>query len=154
MAKLDHLHLDTVNFDGLPLSEVVRQLIEQSRLRDPEHKGINFLINPNADQSGPPIAGGTGGAFGGGLGGNPGAPAPAPAAIDPATGLPAAPTSAAGGGEKVDIGTAVTVKLALTDVRLADLLDAICMVCEHPDGHPIKYSIMDFGVVFADKGPF
>jgi tetratricopeptide (TPR) repeat protein len=151
VAKLDRIRLDTVNYDGLPLSEVVRQLNEQSRLRDPEHKGVNFLINPNADQSGPPIAGGNLG----GLGGIPGAAAPAPAAIDPATGLPATPTAAAGGtGEKVDISTAVTVRVGLTDVRLADLLDAICMVCEHPDGHPIKYSIMDFGVVFADKGNF
>jgi tetratricopeptide (TPR) repeat protein len=53
MAKLDHIRLDTVSFDGLPLSEVLRNLSEQSRLRDPERKGINFLINPNPDQSGP-----------------------------------------------------------------------------------------------------
>ncbi|MDR3456210.1 MAG: hypothetical protein P4N60_02090 [Verrucomicrobiae bacterium] len=155
VAKLDHIRLDTVSYDGLPLSEVVRQLSEQSRLRDPERKGINFLINPNADQSGPAIVAANGGGFGGGLGGVGGAPAPAPAAIDPATGLPAAPAGGAGGGgEKVDIGTAITVKLALTDVRLADVLDAIVMVCEHPDGHPIKYSIQDFAVVFADKGSF
>jgi len=150
VAKLGNIHLDTVNFDGLPLSEVVRQLSEQSRLHDPERKGINFLINPNADQSGPEIAAGTGlpGGFGGGA-----APAPAPAPIDPATGLPAAQTGGGGGGEKVDIGTAVTVKLQLTDIRMADLLDAIVMVSEHPDGHPLTYSIQDFGVVFADKGP-
>jgi len=151
VAKLDHIHLDTVNYDGLPLNEVVRQLSEQSRVHDPERKGINFLINPNADQSGPAIAG----ANPGGLGGIPGGAAPAPAAIDPATGLPAAPAAGGpAGGEKVDIGTAVTVKLNLTDVRLADVLDAIQMICEHPDGHPIKYSIQEYGVVFADKGNF
>ncbi|HEV2693738.1 MAG TPA: hypothetical protein VG347_12675 [Verrucomicrobiae bacterium] len=150
VAKLDKIRLDTVSYDGLPLSEVVRQLTEQSKLRDPERKGINFLINPNADQSGPAIAGGNPGGFGG----IPGGAAPAPAAIDPATGLPASPAAGAGGSEKVDIGTAVTVKLGLADVRLADVLDAIVMVCDHPDGHPIKYSILDFGVVFADKGSF
>ncbi|HSY16874.1 MAG TPA: tetratricopeptide repeat protein, partial [Candidatus Acidoferrales bacterium] len=150
VAKLDRIRLDTVNYDGLPLSEVVRQLSEQSRLRDPDRKGINFLINPNADQSGPAIAG----ANPGGLGGLPGGGAPAPAPIDPATGLPTTPTAATGGGEKVDIGTATTVRLALTDVRMADVLDAIVLVCEHPDGHPIKYSIQDFAVVFADKGNF
>ncbi|MBW8865015.1 MAG: hypothetical protein JF609_08860, partial [Verrucomicrobia bacterium] len=149
VAKLDKIHLDTVSWDGLPLSEVVRQLSEQSRLRDPERKGINFLINPNADQSGQPIA-----ATGlGGFGGLPAAPAAPPAAIDPATGLPAATAATPAGGEKVDIGTAVTVKLNLADERLADVLDAIIDVAEHPDGHPIKYAIKDYGVVFSDKGP-
>ena len=37
--------------DGLPLSEVIRQLSEQAKLRDPDKKGINFLFNPNADTS-------------------------------------------------------------------------------------------------------
>jgi len=152
VAKLDHIRLDTVNYDGLPLNEVVRQLSEQSRLRDPERKGINFLINPNADESGPEIAAANGGGVGGG--GFPGAaPAAAPAAIDPATGLPVAAAAGGGGGEKVDIGTAVTVKLSLNDVSMSEVLDAIIMVSEHPDGHPLKYSIQDFGVVFSDKGP-
>jgi tetratricopeptide (TPR) repeat protein len=157
IQKLNSIRLDNVSYDGLPLSEVVRQLQDQSKLRDPEHKGINFLINPNADQSGPAIAvqgGGGPGGFGGGGGfgaGIPGAPA-AQAAIDPNTGLPIASTTANGGGEKVDIGNADTVKLQLGDVRLADLLDAIVMIADHPDGHQLKYSIEDFGVVFSDKG--
>src|SRR5665213_81206 len=156
IQKLNSIRLDNVPFDGLPLSEVVRWLIDQSKLRDPEHKGINFLINPNPDQSGPEIAaqggGGPGGFGGGGFGGGiPGAPA-APAAIDPNTGLPIASAVAAGGNEKVDIGNADTVKLQISDVRLADLLDAIVMIADHPDGHQLKYSIEDFGVVFSDKG--
>ncbi len=44
---------------GLPLTEVLRQLVGQSRLRDPERKGINFLINNNPDRSGQPVAGPT-----------------------------------------------------------------------------------------------
>jgi len=147
VAKLDKIRLDTVSFDG-PLSAVLEDLTKLSKLRDPEHRGINFLINPNADQSGAPIAGN----LGGGLGG-PGAAGAPPAAIDPATGLPAAPAPGASGGEKVEIGTAVTVKLNLVDQRLADVLDAIIDVAEHPDGHPIKYAIKDYGVVFSDKGP-
>jgi len=37
---------------------------------------------------------------------------------------------------------------SLTDVRLADVLDAIVMVTDHP----IKYSVEDFAVVFSAKG--
>ena len=150
VAKLDHIRLDSVSFDG-PLSAVLEDLSKLSKLRDPERKGINFLINPNPDQSGPAIAA-QGGGLGGFGGGAPAAPAPAPAAIDPATGLPVAGPTTGGGGEKVEISTAVTVKLNLTDVRLADVLEAIVEVAEHPDGHPIKFAIKDYGVVFSDKG--
>lgn len=34
--------------DGLPLSEVVRVLSQAARKNDPEHKGVNFIISPNA----------------------------------------------------------------------------------------------------------
>ncbi len=158
IAKLNSIRLDDVNYDGLPLNEVLRQLSEQSKLRDPERKGINFLINPNPDLSGPPIAvSGTG--FGGDQGGGAAAAppvAPAAAQIDPSTGLPIAPGGApgggGGGGEGFDLGTAVSVKLSLTDERLCDVLDAIVLVAEHPPGHQIKYTIQDFGVIFEDKG--
>ncbi|HTB85325.1 MAG TPA: hypothetical protein VK742_16885 [Candidatus Sulfotelmatobacter sp.] len=149
--KLGHIRFDSVSFDG-PLSAVLDDLQKLTKLRDPEHKGVNFMINPNPDQSGPEIAAPANGGFGG-AGGLSAAPAPQPApttTVDPATGLPV--TTAAAGGEKVDISTAVTVKLNLTDVLLADLLEAIIMVAEHPDGHQLKYSVTDYGVVFADKG--
>ncbi len=160
MDKLNRIHLDEVNFDGLPLSEVLRQLSEQSKLRDPDRKGINFLINPNPDESGPPIAvpqvnfGGGAGGGGGGFA----APAPLPApttaqsgAIDPNTGLPVASPAGGGGSEPIDISS-VQVKLDLSDVTLAEVLDAILLVAEHPSGHSIKYSVQDYGVVFSDKG--
>ncbi|HEY4417582.1 MAG TPA: hypothetical protein VGO57_17965, partial [Verrucomicrobiae bacterium] len=148
--KLNRIRLENVSYDGLPLSEVLKQLAERSKLRDPEHKGINFLINPNPDQSGPPVAAS-------GQGGNnflnAAVPVAATGAIDPATGLPiATPAGGGGGAEAVDIGSAVTVKLNLDDVRLADVLDSIVMVAEHPPGHQIKYSIQDYAVVFTDKG--
>jgi beta-lactamase regulating signal transducer with metallopeptidase domain len=42
--KLGRIVLDQVQYDGLPLAEVIRQLIEESRRRDPEKLGVNFLI--------------------------------------------------------------------------------------------------------------
>ena len=50
--KLNNIRLDTIPWqDGLPLSEVIRYLTEQSRLRDPDKKGINFIFNPNVEAS-------------------------------------------------------------------------------------------------------
>ncbi len=118
VSKLDKIRLEKFSSTNLPLVEVVKQLSEQSRLRDPERKGINFLITPNLDQSGPVSSSVSGGAV----------------------------------GEKVDIATAATLTVNLTNVSLADVLDVISVVAEHPDGHDLKYSIKDYGVVFADKG--
>ncbi len=50
--KLDRILLENVAFDGLPLGEVVRLFVDESRRRDPDKKGINFMINPNPP---PPI---------------------------------------------------------------------------------------------------
>ena len=144
VAKLNHLRLDTVSYDGLPLSEVLRNLSEQSKLRDPERKGINFLINPNPDLSGQAVAPQQEGFAG--RGGPLGAPG-APAAIDPATGLPAA-NAAPAAGEAVDVGAYIVKIPKLEDVRLADVLDALVLVTDHP----IKYSVEDFAVVFSAKG--
>ena len=135
VSKLDRVRLDTVLYDGLPLSEVIRDLSEQTKLRDPEKKGINFLINPNADTSTTTASTtpGVGGAT----------------TVDPNTGLPIT-APAAGGGESVDLNQVVIkINPALTDVRLADVLDAIVEVADHP----IKYSIQDYAIVFSAKGP-
>ena len=147
--KLSRIRLDNVSFSSLPLSEVVRQLAEKSKLRDPERKGINFLINPNPDMSGPHLAV-TGG--GGGFAAQPTA-APTTTTIDPATGLPVANAAASGSAEKIDISSQVTVTLNLDDVPLSQVLDAICQLADYPTGHQLKYSIQDFGIVFSDKGP-
>ncbi len=155
ISRLNSIRLDNVNFDGLPLNEVLRQLSEQSKLRDPARHGINFLINPNPDLSGQAVAGGGDGL--GGFGGcaHAGEPRGDTATIDPNTGLPinnGGNAAGGGGGESVDIGTADTVKLSLSDEPLSDVLDAIVLVAEHPPGHQLKYSIEDFGIVFSDKG--
>ncbi|MBC8096369.1 MAG: tetratricopeptide repeat protein, partial [Akkermansiaceae bacterium] len=152
MTKLDRIRLDTVSYDSLPLSEVVRSLSEEVKRRDPTKRGINFLINPNPETvSTTPVTfvpGGAGGAgdrggFGGGF-----APQPLAPTIDPATGLPL--TAPLQSEEAVDINS-VSIKInpAMSDVRLADVLDAIITVADHP----IKYSLMDYAVVFSLKGP-
>jgi type II secretory pathway component GspD/PulD (secretin) len=128
--KLDHIRLDSVSWpEGLPLIEVLRNLSEQAKLRDPDKKGINFLFNPNAAAASAATT-----------------PAGGTTTIDPATGLPvAAPT---GGGEAVE-ASSINIKLTLSDVRLADVLDAIVLVADHP----IKYSVEDYAIVFSVRGP-
>lgn len=159
MDKLARIHLDSVSYDGVPLSEVLRDLTVKTQLRDPEKKGINFLINPNADNSGLdlPYTGGVGGAgggqgfgggFGGGLpgGGFGGGAAATPAPVDPTTGLPvaAAPAAPENNG---DIAQDALIKLNLADVTLGDVLEAVQMVSTKP----IKYSIRDYGIVFQAR---
>lgn len=149
MNKLDRIRLDNVVFDSLPLSEVVRWLSEEVKKRDPEKKGINFLINPNQETVATTPVGGAAGA--GGIAGTPGTPAtPATPAFNPETGLPMTPTMPGTGEQAVDINS-VNIKISppLNDVRLADLLDAIVTVADHP----IRYSILDYAIVFSLKGP-
>ena len=126
VSKLDRIRLDTVQYDGLPLGEVVRNLSDEARKRDPEKRGINFIVNPNVESA---------------------AGAAAVPTVDPATGLPAA--GAAPPAEAVDIN-AISIKInpPLTDLRLADVLDAIVKVAERP----IKVSIEDYAVVFSLRG--
>ena len=123
MTKLDRIRLDSVKYDGLPLGEVVINLNEECRKRDPEKRGINFLINHGAVTSD--------------------ATTPAPLLLGPdGVALPAPPP------EQVDMN-AISIKInpALTDVRLADALDAIVKVADRP----IKYSVEDYAIVFSLK---
>ena len=110
--------------NGLPLSEVIINLSDEARKRDPEKRGINFLISQNVDSGG--------------------APATAAATVGPdGQPLPAAPA------EQMDIGSIqIKINPPLTDVRLADALDAIVKVADKP----IKYSIEDYAIVFSLKG--
>jgi general secretion pathway protein D len=126
MGKLNNITMDTVFYDGLPLGEVIRNLSEEAKKRDPAKRGINFLINPNASQ------------------GQGAAPQAAPT-IDPATGLP----TSSGPEEAVDVsGISIKINPALSDVRMLDVLDAIIKVADHP----IKYSVEDYAVIFSLKG--
>ena len=122
--KLENIRLDTVHYDGLPLGEVVMNLRDEAKKRDPDKKGINFLINQNLD---------------------PGEAAASPALIVGADGNPLPAVQP----EQVDL-SAVAVKITppLTDVRLVDVLDAVVKVADRP----IKYSVEDYGVVFSPRG--
>lgn len=122
MIKLDRIRLDSVKYDNLPLGEVIINLNDECKKRDPEKRGINFLIHQageNASAGPQPMVLGPDG--------NP-LPAPMP--------------------EQVDMSSiAIKINPALTDVRLADALDAIVRVADQP----IKYSIEDYAVVFSLK---
>ncbi len=123
ITKLDRIRLDSVKYDGLPLGEVVINLNDEAKKRDPEKRGINFLVNQNIDSGG--------------------ANAPAAPQLGPdGNPLPAAPP------EQVDM-SAISIKInpPLTDMRLADVLDAIVKVADRP----IKYSIEDYAVIFSLK---
>jgi len=102
LAKLEAIRLNHVAFDNLRLSEVVNYLRDESKKRDPEGKGINFLMMPYTGE-------------------------PSPAAIDPATGVTVPTTQA----EPTDIN-AVGIRIvpSLDDVRMIDVLDAIIKVAD------------------------
>jgi type II secretory pathway component GspD/PulD (secretin)/tetratricopeptide (TPR) repeat protein len=128
-AKLDRIRLDNVGYDGLPLTEVIKNLNDEAIRRDPEKRGINFIVNPYTDN---------------GAGGS--APTLVQQTVDPVTGLP---VQSAAPAETPDMN-AISIRLVppLRDVRLADILDAICKVSDRP----IKYSVEDYAVVFTLKG--
>src|ERR1035441_2279519 len=44
ITKLDRIRLDTVSYEGMPLGEVVNLLSRAAKARDPEKRGLNFLV--------------------------------------------------------------------------------------------------------------
>ena len=134
-SKLDRIVFQEVLFPpgGLPLDAVVKYLNDESRLRDPDKRGINFLINPQIDNR-PPAATAT-------------------SAINPATGLPE--PGAGASTEPIDLYQNVLVRFSSTlrNVRLADILDAVTKVasCTSPNFNGIKYSIEEYAVVFTHR---
>ncbi|MGD0261374.1 MAG: hypothetical protein ABSD29_16290, partial [Verrucomicrobiota bacterium] len=123
ISKLDRIRLDSVKYDGLPLGEVIINLNDESKKRDPDKRGINFLVNQNIDTGGPVAVA-------------------APVLGPDGQPLPTPPP------EQVDM-SAISIKInpPLTDIRLADVLDAIVKVADRP----IKYSIEDYAIVFSLK---
>jgi hypothetical protein len=122
--NLESIRLDTVRYDGLPLGEVVMNLRDEAKKRDPDKKGINFLMNQNMD-AGEAMA------------------TPAPTIGPDGNVQPAPPV------EQVDLNSvAVKITPPLTDVRLVDVLDAVVKVADRP----IKYWVEDYGVVFSPRG--
>jgi hypothetical protein len=101
-SKLETIRLDEVQYDALPLSVVVEQLVQESRQRDPAKRGVNFLFGHSTE--------------------------PAPPRIDPATGLPD-PRSVEAVDVP---GVTVRIMPALRNVRLIDVLNAITRVANPP----------------------
>jgi Flp pilus assembly secretin CpaC len=122
ISKLDHIRLGSVSFDGLPLGEVLRTLSEETRKRDPEKRGINFLVAQNA-----PNAYNSGYSF--------------IPALDTNRQSELAPPPA----QPEVADTKIKISPPLTDIRLADVLDAIVKVADRP----IKYAIEDYAIVFS-----
>ena len=103
-AKLKQIVLPEVAFDGLPLSEVLRFLSDESIKRDPDETGVNFLINPNFH------------------------PVTLTGKVDPITGLPVAAAP-----EQFDLATVIVkFNLLLRHVTMKNVLDAIVTVADHP----------------------
>ena len=124
ISKLNRIRVNEVKYDGLELGEVLRNVGEEAKRRDPDKEGINFLIL--TETAAPPQL--------------------ATPTIDPTTGLStmAAPVIT----EPVDLST-VRIKISppLSNVRLADVLDAIVKTADRP----IKYSVEDYAVLFSAK---
>jgi beta-lactamase regulating signal transducer with metallopeptidase domain len=103
-AKLKQIVLPEISFDGLPLTEVLKILSDESIKRDPDKAGVNFLINPNVPSV---VHAGV---------------------VDPTTGLPLAASA-----EPLDLASAsVKFNLPLRNVTMKDVLDAIVIVADHP----------------------
>lgn len=129
-SKLSQIRLPEVRFENEPLSEVVEQLTRMSKHFDPEKRGVNFIINNHVDSL-------TTGNIG----------LQRPVQIDPTSSLPVPQTTAQ---EQDDIADAsIKILPALTDVTLAETLDAIVKVADKR----IKYSVEDNAVVFSIKSP-
>jgi type II secretory pathway component GspD/PulD (secretin)/tetratricopeptide (TPR) repeat protein len=108
--------------DNLPLSEVIRSLNDEAKRRDPDGKGVNLFISPQADATG-------------------GAAAPA-AGVD-AAGLPVAAAA-----EPTDLnGVGVRLGTQLRDLNLEQVLNILTTIADRR----IKYSIEDYGIIISPK---
>ena len=106
-AKLDRIRLNEVEFDGLPLPEVLAQLSRVCKDLDPEKKGVNFLINPNRQ----------------------GDPAPQ---IDPTTGMVVAVNEPVDMNSVI-----IRFNLPLRDIRMRDVLEAVTKVADRPISYAV-----------------
>lgn len=125
-SKLAEINIhETPAFDGVPLSQIVEWLREESRKLDAEKQGINFMMANHPDNADPSA----------------GVPK-----IDPRTGLPILLPPKASAVDLKD----VKIQLPPLDrIRLADVLEAICKAADRP----IKYSVEEYAVVFSDRTP-
>ncbi|HEY1173096.1 MAG TPA: M56 family metallopeptidase [Verrucomicrobiae bacterium] len=126
--KLDKMVVKEVFFDGLPLSEVVRYLRNESVKLDAEQLGINFMMNSRLDEQS-----GLQGNVGKNLTDPLGAPlAPAPAALDLSVVL-------------------VKINPPLKNLTMREMLNAITNVTAHVGKHGLDYKVEDYAVVFRER---
>ena len=123
LRKFNSIRLDRVSFDGLPLSEVVRRLTEETRKRDPEELGVNFTIRPVE-----PVK------------------VPSEASLEPLTGLPKP-------AQLDPSSIAITTKPPLTNARLADVLDAIVEGASQPIKYYIETNGVEFAARTGKETP-
>lgn len=119
--KLDSIRIDKLEFDNLPLQDVLTKISADAKARDVDNKkGVNFIVNSHVDPVAPP-----------------------PPTIDPASNLP---VPAAAQGEEIDIGQ-ISIKItpALSDLTLRQALDALVKVADRA----IKYSVEEYAIVFS-----
>jgi len=117
--KVSHIRLDRISFDGLPLNQVARLLADEIKNKDPEKRGVAFVVYSINNKSASPQA-----------------------TSKPGTGLPSpTPVSSA----EVIWTLPITIRPALVDVQLVDVLDAIVKAA----GQPIEYSIKDDCIAFS-----
>jgi len=121
--RLNSIRLESVKFDGVPLTQAIEQVAKAAKKRDPDQKGVNIIVSSTADTQ-----------------------AAAPA-IDPAAGLPVA--GAVAGAEADISATTVTINPELRDVTLGQALDTIVKMANRP----IRYSVEDYGILFTSGGP-
>jgi type II secretory pathway component GspD/PulD (secretin) len=119
--KLSRIKINDIQWDGIPLSEVVKALNEESRKRDPDRIGINFIISSTLEPT-----------------------APAVQQVDPNTGAPLPQPLV----EPVEVANAIIRMVpALNEVTLGQLLDAVVKVADMP----IKFSVEDYAVIFSRR---
>jgi len=119
-SKLQSIIIDKINFDKLDVGSVVQFLNEKSKELDPDHVGINFVLNLN--QQAPPASAANGAA------------APADANAPAAGGADAGTTTPPPG----PIHRAVTIQLE--NVPLSDVLGYIIQQTN------LQYSVDDYAV--------
>lgn len=152
--KLELIRLNEVKYEQLPLSEVLSLLRDESKKRDPDKIGINFILNTHQD----PYVESTidptallSMTMGGGTGGGMGALGAGRGARGGAVGGPLGPDGAPLGAtapQSIDMkSVTVSISPAVSNIRLSDLLDLICKV----SSDPVKYTIEDYGVMFSPK---
>jgi Mg-chelatase subunit ChlD len=103
-SKLNRIRLDSARFENLPLREVAARLSEEAKKRDPEKRGVNFLVNDTEKAAMPEGAQPT----------------------DPTTGLPIKNEPVTAGDVTVNLPT------ELKDVTLGELLDAVVKTADRP----------------------